>query len=127
MGVRVLSWHERTLCITAPLRDNRNIHGTGFAGSQYALAAICGWGALTLRLAELAIDASILTTGGTIRFDVPARADLVAICDLGPHEALFERLRAEGQVTFPLACEVGEHTGAMCTYYTGHYPVRTAR
>ena len=53
LQVKVESWVEGALSISAPLTHNHNIHGTGFAGSQYALAALCGWGAITLRMAEL--------------------------------------------------------------------------
>jgi thioesterase domain-containing protein len=127
MAVEVRSWQDGVLEVAAPIAHNHNVHGTGFAGSQYALAALCGWGALRLRLADLDIDASILTTAGSIRFDAPVRGELVARCDLAPVASLFARLAIDGRAVFELECRVGDDVTPTCTRYTGSYPVRLDR
>ena len=54
MGLKIVDGNDGALA-SMPLAPNRNVHGTGFAGSLYAAAALCGWGqvALTLEAAGL--------------------------------------------------------------------------
>ena len=129
MRVKVDAWEGGRLCISAPLAHNHNIHGTGFAGSQYALAALCGWGAITLRMAELDLPGSILTTEGNITFATPVNGDLAIRCNLAPFEAEFETLASTGRATFALPCEISEVAtpDTVCSRYTGTYPVRLRR
>ena len=39
MGYEIRALDARAITVGAPLAPNINIHGTGFAGSQYALAS----------------------------------------------------------------------------------------
>ena len=44
MQVRVEHLDGESIRLTAPFEPNRNIHGTGFAGSLYTLCVLTGWG-----------------------------------------------------------------------------------
>jgi thioesterase domain-containing protein len=71
----------RPLCVAAPLHENRNIHGTAFAGSLHAAAVLAGWGWLELharrgggRLGE----ANVVVRATHMRYLAPVTADFVA-------------------------------------------------
>jgi thioesterase domain-containing protein len=57
--------------VRAELEPNINVHGTAFAGSLYAIAALCGWGMTWLQLKTRHIDGSIVIAEGNIRYARP--------------------------------------------------------
>ena len=50
MGVELVSFDNNLLKVGADLQPNINLHGTGFAGSLYAINALCGWSMVHLQL-----------------------------------------------------------------------------
>ena len=53
MGVELVSFDNNLLKVGADLQPNINLHGTGFAGSLYAINALCGWSMVHLQLLSL--------------------------------------------------------------------------
>lgn len=98
MGIRVDRFDGVVLEASAALGPNTNVHGTAFAGSQFSLAALCGWGQVWLQLALAAeaettadpagqsagrttlSDSSIVFVEGHIRCLAPVDTDMVASC-----------------------------------------------
>ena len=80
MGVRVADFANDQLVVRAELEPNINVHGTAFAGSLYAIAALCGWGMTWLQLKSRRIDGSIVIADGRIHYDRPVKEPIVAAC-----------------------------------------------
>ncbi|MGA0838451.1 MAG: YiiD C-terminal domain-containing protein [Pseudomonadales bacterium] len=80
MGIRVLGFGAGGVTTAAPRAPNVNVHGTAFAGSQFSLASLCGWGQVWLQLAARDWSASIVFVGGNIRCLAPVDADMEARC-----------------------------------------------
>lgn len=82
MGIAVDQFDGTTLVTRAALAPNTNVHGTAFAGSQFSLAALCGWGQVWLQLADRPTDqdASIVFVEGHIRCLAPVATDMMARC-----------------------------------------------
>ena len=71
MGIRVADFANDQLVVRAELEPNINVHGTAFAGSLYAIAALCGWGMTWLQLRSRRIDGSIVIADGTYSLRPP--------------------------------------------------------
>ena len=79
MGIRVDRFDGVVLGASAALGPNTNVHGTAFAGSQFSLAALCGWGQVWLQLAlaaeaETTADPAGQSAGRTTLSDNAAAA-----------------------------------------------------
>lgn len=94
MGLEVLSWEGRRLCLRVPLAANINHKSTLFGGSLYCAAVLAGWGWLHLRLREAGIEGGhIVIQEGQISYPLPVRSDAIAICD-APGDKLWDRFVA---------------------------------
>jgi thioesterase domain-containing protein len=97
MGLRVHTWDGARLELACPLAPNVNAHQTAFAGSQFALAALCGWSLVHLLLERHGVDASILFVNADIGYQRPLTGDLVACCDAALHPEVEDEIaRAAG-------------------------------
>ena len=128
MGIRVQEYDGQRLVVTAPLAPNVNVHGTGFAGSLYAIAALCGWGITWLTLKQRKLDAHIVIANGNIDYHRPVAETIVATCALDPnvHRDAFDRLASAGKTRFPLLCRIGVGE-APAASFNGDYAVRVIR
>lgn len=87
MQLAPLHFRDETLTVAAELAPNVNVHGTAFAGSLYAVAALAGWGLVHLTLRRAGIDdGSIVIAEGRIRYLRPVRERIVASCAMPPAE-----------------------------------------
>jgi len=128
MGIRVGEFANDRLVVRAQLAPNINVHGTAFAGSLYAIAALCGWGMTWLQLKVRAIDGSIVIADGRIHYDRPVKSEIVASCRFSADEyaEALARLESEGKTRFPLECSI-EADGVIAARFDGDYAVRLAR
>lgn len=126
MGIRVHRFDGAVLETAALLEPNVNVHGTAFAGSQFSLASLCGWGQVYLHLAEAGLEGSIVFVEGTIRCVAPVRDDMLARCawSQSADEALVE-LRQTGRTRVYLDVQV-ESGGRVAADFRGEYGVRLA-
>lgn len=125
MGIRVADFANDQLVVRAELEPNINVHGTAFAGSLYAIAALCGWGMTWLQLRSRRIDGSIVIADGKIHYDRPVKEPIVATCRFiasDQAEAL-AKLAAEGKTRFILDCVIRAN-GSDAARFTGDYAVR---
>jgi thioesterase domain-containing protein len=78
MGVRVESWDEERLVLSAPLEPNHNHLGTAFGGSLSALATLAGYAMIWLELGGQEGHAVIRESA--MRFRRPVQGALHAVC-----------------------------------------------
>ena len=80
LGVRIASFDGIALIVEADFDANINLHGTAFAGSLYAVNALCGWSMVHLQLTLADLPGSIVLVEGNIRYAAPVRESIVATC-----------------------------------------------
>lgn len=123
LGVTVRRYDETGLTLAAPLAQNRNHEGTGFAGSVATLATLAGWGLVWLGLRELDVDCQVVIQNGAIDYLRPVTGDFSARATLPNAQALL-RLRevlarhGRGRVAVSVEVCVGEETVAA---FRGRY------
>lgn len=66
--------------VVAPLEPNINIHGTGFAGSIYAVGVLTGWALCTHIMQETGIEAELVVARAEIRYRAPVIGELESSC-----------------------------------------------
>lgn len=123
IGVRVTACDERGLVLAAPLAANSNLHGTAFAGSLYSLAALAGWGLVTLELQSRAIDAEVVIQGSRVEFLLPVDGDFTARA-VAPETQVLDRCmrtlarhgRARVAVSVVIECRATEAVRLSGTY-----------
>lgn len=124
MGVRVADFDGETLVIQAALEPNVNVHGSGFAGSQFSLASLCGWGLLHLQLALRQLHASILFVDGHIHCRRPVRSDMLARCRATDElTAAMATLESQGKARCRLSALV-ESEGEVAAEFVGTYGLK---
>ena len=129
MAIVVRDYDGMHLTVAAPLAPNVNMHGTGFAGSLYAVAAACGWGMMYLQLIEAKLDASIVLADADIKYIAPALGELTARCSLAGYPEFagtLATLRSEGKARFALVVTLGDPAEPEA-HFTGRYAVRVHR
>ena len=121
MGIQATGYDGETLSARAGLAENINVHGTAFAGSLYAIAALCGWGITWLKLREQDLDGSIVIASGHIDYARPVPGDIEVACrfDADAQLAAMDKLRDTGKCRFELSVEIG----AGAARFDGSYAV----
>jgi thioesterase domain-containing protein len=125
MDIAVVEFANDVLVVRAELAPNVNVHGTAFAGSLYAIAALCGWGMTWLQLKVRDMDASIVIAQADIRYTAPVQQAIVATCRFqgAALDAAMARLASTGKARFNLACSIDAHV-PDAALFSGEYAVR---
>jgi len=124
MGIEVESFADEELTVRAALKPNVNVHGSAFAGSQFSLASLCGWGQLHMQLARRGLDASIIFVDGRIECLKPVRADMTARCRLTEEAtAALDGLAKVGRGRCQLNTRI-ESGGELSAAFTGTYGLK---
>lgn len=125
MALAPEAWADHALSVRATLAPNVNVHGTAFAGSLYAVAALSGWGLVHLELGAAGLDGSIVIAEGRIAYQKPVREDIVARCasDAAEVARVTAALRADGRVRWPLTASIAA-AGREAVRFEGVYAVK---
>ena len=121
MAIEVLSCNEPELHVCAALAPNVNVHGTAFAGSLYAIAALCGWGATWLALQRAGRPASIVIANGAIDYRKPVADTIHARCRF-PDVDLTGLVPGDKR-RFELQVQLGDPSAPPATF-RGEYAIR---
>jgi len=110
MGYRITELDDSHIAVSAPLAPNINIHGTGFAGSLYALGILAAWGLCAHLIARAGIDADLVIAQAAIRYRTPVRGDILCRCEVEGEaaKAFVEALREKGRSRIELKVAVGD-------------------
>jgi thioesterase domain-containing protein len=125
MGIEVCTFDNNALFIRAELAPNVNVHGTAFAGSLYAVAALCGWGATHLSLVQAQRPASIVIARGEIDYARPVDGTIEARCTFVDTASLHE-LGPGDKRRFELVVQIGKPSKPGATF-RGSYAIRLPR
>lgn len=121
MEIRVESYDDDRLVITAPLAPNHNHLGTAFGGSLAAIATLAGYSLLWLELGDK--EAHIVIRSSKLSYDRPVRGAIRAIC-VRPADTVLSRFRKNyersGKGRVKLAVTI-EEEGNVCMDFEGIY------
>lgn len=107
MGVELRSFNNNVLIVAADLEPNINLHGTGFAGSLYAINALCCWSMVHLQLEMRGLVGSIVLADGRINYARPVKDQtIVAVCDFGEQVRALDDLANRGKSRFSLTSSI---------------------
>ncbi|MEZ5560658.1 MAG: YiiD C-terminal domain-containing protein [Pseudomonadales bacterium] len=124
MGIEVVDYVDSCLRVRAALEPNVNVHGSAFAGSQFSIASLCGWGQIYLQLARRGRQGSIVFVDGSIRCLQPVRAAMQATCTAPESLAAgLDELERSGRARLVLVTTIVSD-GALAAEFTGTYGVR---
>lgn len=124
LGIVVDSADSSSLVLSAPLLDNKNVHGTAFAGSLYAIGVLCSYylGRAWVRHQGLA-DAGyeLVAKSGSVQYKRPVTTSRICAKSVLPSaEALanFRRdLEAKGKAVVVISgCVLGAEEKVACEY-----------
>lgn len=74
--------------LSAPKALNTNHHGTVFGGSQYAIAAVAGWGVLRCKLDDYDLKGTIVVKHASMQYLRPVTEDFCIHTEIHPDEDL---------------------------------------
>ena len=126
MAVELVAFEDNVLTVAADLEPNINLHGTGFAGSLYAINALCGWSMVHLQLKLRELEGSIVLADGRINYARPARERIVAVCDFGEQVSALDTLAETGKSRFTLTSVIASG-GKPAATFEGDYAVLRPR
>ncbi|PSL12919.1 thioesterase domain-containing protein [Marinobacterium halophilum] len=109
LGVERLDWDGQTLEIPTPLAPNVNDKGTGFGGSQAAIATVAGWCLTTLCLKERGLECDVVIADSHLQYLKPVTGDFVtrvSLDDVADADALVARIGERGKGKLKLVAEV---------------------
>lgn len=123
LGIESLSWDGLSLEVPTPLAPNVNDKGTGFGGSQAAIATVAGWCLATLCLKERGLECDVVIADSHLKYLKPVTGDFltrVSLADPGVADALAARVEERGKGRLELVVEV-VCDGLVCMRLEGIY------
>ncbi|MEJ2621841.1 MAG: YiiD C-terminal domain-containing protein [Candidatus Thiodiazotropha sp.] len=117
MAFRVRDLADDRITVTGGGEQNRNVHGTAFAGSLYAIATLSAWGLVQSRLPE---GADLVMARGEIDYRKPVIGDIVAHCkiDKETFDSFLDTLQQQGRARLKANSTV-ESGGAVAAEFSG--------
>ncbi len=126
MQVELVSFADDVLTVAADLAPNINLHGTGFAGSLYAINALCGWSMVHLQMELRGLSGSIVLADARMHYARPVKERIVSVCDFGEQVQAFERLEESRKTRFTLTASIAAN-GEPAATFEGDYAVLLPR
>lgn len=125
MAVEIASFADDELVVRAGLDPNINVHGTAFAGSLYAIAALTGWGLAWLKLRDAGLDGQIVLADGRIEYLRAVAEDIVCRCRFDPelHAPKLAALEKSSRTLLRLHCRI-DAGGRPAVRFEGLYSIR---
>ncbi len=125
MGVEVAGFAGDEFVVRAGLDPNINVHGTAFAGSLYAIAALAGWGLTWLKLRDAGFDGQIVLAEGRIEYLRAVAEDIVCRCrfDRELHGPKLAALARSSRTTLRIHCNI-DAGGRRAVRFEGLYSIR---
>ena len=118
-SIKTLSLDE--IQVSAPLEPNINIHGTGFAGSIYAIAVLTGWALCTHIMERNQMAGDLVVAAAEIKYRSPISGDIQCQAEVNEvaRDTFCNNFKAHGKARLVLTIEVCSTPNAILqgTYY----------
>ncbi|QXX82263.1 MULTISPECIES: fatty acid biosynthesis protein FabY [Providencia] len=123
MGARIEQYTGTRFITTMPEAGNQNPHETIFAGSQFSLATLTGWGLIWLLMQEHQLGGDIVLVDANIRYGKPVSGRPTAIADLANMSGDLDRLARGSKARVKLKVEVSNPDNQIGAVFSGVYMV----
>lgn len=125
MDFHVLALTDNKINVAGGGAQNRNVHGTAFAGSQYAIATLAAWGLVQSRLPDAA---DLVIARGEIDYRKPVVGDIVADCviDIDQFDEFLTRLQHKGKARLNAISTISSND-RICSEFRGVLFARLSR
>ncbi|WP_338539382.1 fatty acid biosynthesis protein FabY [Providencia vermicola] len=123
MGVRIEQYTGQKFITTMPEAGNQNPHETIFAGSQFSLATLTGWGLIWLLMQEHQLGGDIVLVDANIRYSKPVSGRPTAIADMSQMSGDLDRLARGSKARVKLEVTVSGTNGEAGAVFSGVYMV----
>ena len=121
MQFTIAELDSRSIRVRAPLQPNVNVHGTGFAGSIYAIAVLTGWALCTHIMERNQMAGDLVVAAAEIKYRAPISGDIQCRAEVSEadRDAFCSYFREHGKARLVLTIEVGSapHAILQGTYY----------
>lgn len=131
MALRVDSYADGELRLSAPLAPNRNDKGCAFGGSLTGLMTLAGWGSAVLRLGDAGHHAEVYVQDSQVRYLAPVWEDIVVLARMpvdddgaGFTQAYAERGRARATVQVECRLVDGTIAATLAARFVAIDPAR---
>src|SRR5512138_3601911 len=129
MGIRLRSFDDAGVTMTAPLKPNINDKGIAFGGSLASILALSGWTLTDPVLRGAGETADVLIAVATTESRMPVASRIVARCPLPPAEEIesfLEAYRLRGKARLRLEAFVETKEGAAALFHATYLARRPA-
>ena len=115
MDYRIVELDSTHIVVEAPLQPNMNLHGTGFAGSIYALGMLSAWALANHLIDKAGLIAELVATQASIRYQAPIREAIRCRCRLNADQGrdFVARLRTRARARIDVEVEIGRQPAAV--------------
>jgi len=129
MGIRLRSFDDGGVTMTAPLEPNINDKGIAFGGSLASILALSGWALTDLLLREAGEAADVLIAVATTEYRAPVPGPIVARCPPPPADqvaAFLAAYRLRGKARLRLEAFIETAAGAAVLFHATYVARRPA-
>lgn len=123
MGVRVEQYTGKKFITTMPEAGNQNPHETIFAGSQFSIATLTGWGLIWLLMQEHQLGGDIVLVDASIRYSKPVSGRPTAVADMSHMSGDLDRLARGSKARVKLEVMVSGANNEVGAVFSGVYMV----
>ena len=127
MGVRIVQYTGNKFITTMPDSGNQNPHATIFAGSQFSLATLTGWGLIWLLMQEHQLGGDIVLVDANIRYSAPVSGRPIAIADMSQLSGDLDRLARGSKARVKLEVQVIGANSEVGAVFSGVYMVMPSK
>ena len=104
-----------SIVVRAPLSENFNIHGTGFAGSIYSTGILAGWALCYYNMELFEMSGDLVVGKAEIIYKSPVTDDIICSASLKSEErdAFHKDFKDKGKSAIRLNIKIGESENAI--------------
>ena len=115
MKFSISSLEPDSIVVRAPLSENYNIHGTGFAGSIYSTGILAGWALCYYNMELFEMLGDLVVGKAEIIYKSPVTEDILCCASLKSDErdAFHKDFKHKGKSEIRLNIKIGESENAI--------------
>jgi len=115
MQFSISSLEADSIVVRAPLSENFNLHGTGFAGSIYSTGILAGWALCFYNMELFEMVGDLVVGKAEIMYKSPVTDDIVCSASVNSEErkAFHQNFKDKGKSTLRLTIKIGESENAI--------------
>ena len=108
-----------SIVVKAPLSENVNLHGTGFAGSIYSVGVLAGWALCHYNMELYEMKGNLVVGKAEIIYKAPITEDILCCASVSNEDrnAFYSDFESKGKSVLHLDIKIGEQENAILQAY----------